>query len=108
MNTVEKNQAHDDRSILNEDDAAQNHKTNLSLRRSAMKQGDLVTNIAITLQNPGEEMAYLTLNVGQQANEMLSLSLQDARTLAYTLIQHVHLAEVRKSLKRAAKAVIRA
>ena len=73
-----------------------------------MKQGDLITNIAITLQHPDEEMAYLTLNVGQQANEMLSLSLQDARTLAYSLIQHVHLAEVRKSLKRAANAVVRA
>jgi hypothetical protein len=67
-----------------------------------MKQGDSMNNIAITLQNPGDEMTYLTLSLGAQANEMLSLSLQDARTLAYSLIQHVHLAEVRRSLKRAA------
>lgn len=67
-----------------------------------MQQGDLVTSIAITLQNPEEEASYLTLNIGAQVNEMLNLSLQDARTLAYSLIQHVHLAEVRRSLKRAA------
>ena len=73
-----------------------------------MKQGDIITNIAITLQHPDEEMAYLTLNIGEQTNDMLSLSLQDARALAYSLIQHVHLAEVRKSLKRAANAVVRA
>lgn len=68
-----------------------------------MKQGDLMNDIAITLQDPGEEMSYLTLSLGLAGNNPLSLSLQDARTLAYSLIQHVHLAEVRKSLKRAAK-----
>lgn len=68
-----------------------------------MKQGDFMNDIAITLQDPGEEMSYLTLSLGLDGNNPLSLSLQDARTLAYSLIQHVHLAEVRKSLKRAAK-----
>jgi len=68
-----------------------------------MKQGDFMNDIAITLQDPGEEMSYLTLNLGLDGNNPLSLSLQDARTLAYSLIQHVHLAEVRRSLKRAAK-----
>ena len=67
-----------------------------------MKQGDFRNDIAITLQNPGDEMTHLTLSLGTQANHMLRLSLQDARTLAYSLIQHVHLAEVRRSLKRAA------
>ena len=62
-----------------------------------------MNNIAITLQDPGEEMSYLTLSLGLDGNNPLSLSLQDARTLAYSLIQHVHLAEVRRSLKRAAK-----
>ncbi len=62
-----------------------------------------MNDIAITLQDPGEEMSYLTLSLGLDGNNPLSLSLQDARTLAYSLIQHVHLAEVRKSLKRAAK-----
>ena len=68
-----------------------------------MKQGDFMNDIAITLQDPGEEMSYLTLSLGLAGNNPLSLSLQDARTLAYSLIQHVHLAEVRKSLKRSAK-----
>lgn len=68
-----------------------------------MKQGDFMNDIAITLQDPGEEMSYLTLSLGLDGNNPLSLSLQDARTLAYSLIQHVHLAEVRKSLKRSAK-----
>jgi len=67
-----------------------------------MKQGDFMHDIAITLQDPGEEMSYLTLTLGLDGNTPLSLSLQDARTLAYSLIQHVHLAEVRRSLKRAA------
>ena len=62
-----------------------------------------MNDIAITLQDPGEEMSYLTLSLGLAGNNPLSLSLQDARTLAYSLIQHVHLAEVRKSLKRSAK-----
>ena len=68
-----------------------------------MKQGDFMNDIAITLQDPGEEMSYLTLSLGLDGNNPLSLSLQDARTLAYSLIQHVHLAEVRRSLKRASK-----
>ena len=68
-----------------------------------MKQGDFMNDIAITLQDPGEEMSYLTLSLGLDGSSPLSLSLQDARTLAYSLIQHVHLAEVRRSLKRAAK-----
>ncbi len=68
-----------------------------------MKQGDFMNDIAITLQDPGEEMSYLTLSLGLAGNNPLSLSLQDARTLAYSLIQHVHLAEVRRSLKRSAK-----
>ena len=68
-----------------------------------MKQGDFMNDIAKTPQDPGEEMSYLTLSLGLDGSSPLSLSLQDARTLAYSLIQHVHLAEVRKSLKRAAK-----
>ncbi len=60
-----------------------------------------MNHIAITLQNPGEETTHLTLSLGTQANDLLSLSLQEARNLAYSLIQHVHLAEVRRSLKKA-------
>ena len=71
-----------------------------------MKLGDSITNVAITLQSPGEEMSFLTLSLGTQHNEALNLSLPDARTLAYSIIQHVHLAEVRKSLKRAARNVL--
>jgi len=67
-----------------------------------MKQGDLITNIAITLQTPDEEMSYLTLSVGEHQHAKLHLSLQEARKLAGNLIQHVHQAEVRNSLKRAA------
>ena len=67
-----------------------------------MQQGDLMTKIAITLQHQEEEMAYLILSVGEQHNTKLHLSLQEARKLAGNLIQHVHLAEVRRSLKRAA------
>jgi hypothetical protein len=67
-----------------------------------MQQADLNSNVAISLQNPGEETTYLTLSLGAQAQEMLSLSLQDARALAYALIQHVHRAEVMKNLKRSA------
>jgi len=67
-----------------------------------MKQGDLITNIAITLQHHEEDSAYLTLSVGEHQNAMLHLSLQEARKLASNIIQHVHLAEVRNSLKRAA------
>lgn len=71
-----------------------------------MKLGDVLTDIAITLQSPGEEMSYLTLSLGMQQNETLNLSLQDARNLAYSIIQYVHLAEVRKSLKRAAQKAV--
>lgn len=67
-----------------------------------MKQGGFMNDIAITLENPGEEIAHLTLSLGTQANDVLRLSLQDARALAYSLIQHVHLAEVRRSLKKSA------
>jgi len=66
-----------------------------------MTQGDFMNYIGITLQNPGDE-PYLTLSLGTPANGLLSLSLQDARNLAFSLIQHVHLAEVRRSLKQAA------
>lgn len=70
-----------------------------------MKQGDCLHEIAITLQNSGEDVDYLTLNLGAQADQALSLSLQDARKLAYSLIQHVHLADVRRSLKKAVPAL---
>lgn len=67
-----------------------------------MKQGDSLKNIAITLQNFGGEMVYLTLSMGGQHDAKLHLSLHEARNLASNLIQHVHQAEVRNSLKRAA------
>jgi hypothetical protein len=68
----------------------------------AMKQGDFMNYIGISLQNAGDETTYLTLSLGTPAHVLLSLSLQDARNLAFSLIQHVHLAEVQRSLKKAA------
>lgn len=65
-----------------------------------MKQGDFLNEIAITLQHSAEDVDYLTLSLGAQADQALSLSLPDARRLAYSLIQHVHLADVRRSLKK--------
>lgn len=58
-----------------------------------------MNHIGITLQNAGDDIPYLTLSLSTPANALLSLSLQDARNLAFSLIQHVHLAEVRRSLK---------
>jgi hypothetical protein len=67
-----------------------------------MTQENSTTNIDITLQQFGEEMSCLTLSVGEPHKAMLHLSLQEARKLAGNLIQHVHLAEVRNSLKKTA------
>lgn len=67
-----------------------------------MKQDDLKPNFELTLENTNEEVSYITLKLGASNTDPHTLELQDARNLAYALIQHVHLAEVKRSLKRAA------
>ncbi len=67
-----------------------------------MKPGNLEGIIDITLQNVEADMSYLTLSLGAQQQSKLHLSLHEARKLARNLIQHVHQAEVRDSLKKIA------
>ena len=64
-----------------------------------MNQG--ASNINIALKHVNEE-SYLTLCMDTQSHEMLFLSLQEARKLASKIIQQVHQAEVKISLKSVA------
>ena len=50
--------------------------------------------------NAGEEGEHIRLIVGDQQNAVFRLSLQQARSLATTLIQQVHRAEVRSSMRK--------
>lgn len=64
-----------------------------------MQQGDKTTNIAIALHSPAGEAEHIKLVVGGMQDAILHLSLPQARSLATTLIQHVHRAEVISSMK---------
>ena len=66
-----------------------------------MEQENIREKIDITLHNPGEEGELIKLVVGDAQNAIFCLSLQQARTLATALIQQVHHAEVRNSVKNA-------
>jgi len=68
-----------------------------------MKQGDMKPNFELQLESVSDDVTFITLRLGAAETDVLSLSLQDARNLAYALIQHVHLAEVRRSLERTAE-----
>jgi len=63
-----------------------------------MTQGDFMNYIGITLQTL--ETNLISRSVWYAGEWPAHLSLQDARNLAFSLIQHVHLAEVRRSLKQ--------
>ena len=57
-------------------------------------------NIDTTFSSTGEEGEHIKLIVGDQQNAVFHLSLQQARSLATTLIQQVHRAEVTSSMKK--------
>lgn len=59
------------------------------------------THIDISLDCPGEEVEQIRLTVGDSQHAVFHLSLQQARTLATALIQHVHRADVSNSVKKA-------
>ena len=61
---------------------------------------DTSINIDTTFSSNGEEGEHIKLVVGDQQNAVFHLSLQQARSLATTLIQHVHRAEVKSSMKK--------
>ena len=65
-----------------------------------MQLVDTTINIDTTFSSAGEEGEHIKLIVGDQQNAVFHLSLQQARSLATTLIQYVHRAEVKSSMKK--------
>ena len=61
---------------------------------------DTTINIDTAFGSAGEEGEHIKLIVGDQQNAVFHLSLQQARSLATTLIQQVHRAEVKSSMKK--------
>ena len=64
-----------------------------------MRIADKTISVDRTFSSTREEGEHITLIVGDKQNVFFHLSLQQARSLATTLIQQVHRAEVRTSMR---------